>query len=296
MQGIADYEFIRPLGSGNHGQFFLARRPARLPIDVEYVAVKVLGGESTADTFRRATGEMKAFASVQSPYLVPLYDAGQHDRIFYYSMEYLPEGSLAQPAHPLDQTAVLRAMCDVARAAATLHAVGIVHSDIKPSNVLLTTVGAKLSDLGLSQVFTPGVTLTAMGRSRRWSSPIPISCTASHPARTTMCGRSASPAPALAGTVSTATCRRTTDCSRCAGSCQRSRRSLPRSRLASRQSCANALPRLQSGRPPWSWRTGSRPPRSDSRVARARPSRRTRYAAGSPSVGVGRFTCADTGC
>ena len=99
MQGIADYEFLRPLGSGNHGQFFLARRPARLPVDAEYVAVKVLGGESTADTFRRATREMKAFASVRSPYLVTLFDAGQHDGIFYYSMEYLPEGSLAEPAH-----------------------------------------------------------------------------------------------------------------------------------------------------------------------------------------------------
>jgi serine/threonine protein kinase len=163
MQGIADYEFLRPLGSGNHGQFFLARRPARLPIDTEYVAVKVLGGESTADTFRRATREMKAFASVRSPYLVTLYDAGQHDGIFYYSMEYLPEGSLADPAHPLTQAFVVRAVADAARAAAALHSVGIVHRDIKPSNVLLTTVGAKLSDLGLSQVFTPGVTLTGMG-------------------------------------------------------------------------------------------------------------------------------------
>ncbi len=163
MQGIADYEFIRPLGSGNHGQFFLARRPLRLPIDVEYVAVKVLGGESTADTFRRATREMKAFASVRSPHLVTLYDAGQHDGIFYYSMEYLPGGSLAQPAQPLDLAMALRAVGDAARAAAALHAAGIVHRDIKPSNVLLTGIGAKLSDLGLSQVFTPGVTLTGMG-------------------------------------------------------------------------------------------------------------------------------------
>ena len=110
MQGIADYEFIRPLGSGNHGQFFLARRPPRLPVDVEYVAVKVLGGESTADTFRRATREMKAFASVRSPYLVTLYDAGQHDGVFYYSMEYLPAGSLAEPAQPLDPATALRAV------------------------------------------------------------------------------------------------------------------------------------------------------------------------------------------
>jgi serine/threonine protein kinase len=163
MHGIADYEFIRSLGSGNHGQFFLARRPTRLPVDVEYVAVKVLSGESTADTFRRATREMKAFASVRSPYLVSLYDAGQHDGIFYYSMEYLPAGSLAAPAESLDPAMALRAVGDAARAAAALHEAGIVHRDIKPSNVLLTGSGAKLSDLGLSQVFTPGVTITGMG-------------------------------------------------------------------------------------------------------------------------------------
>jgi serine/threonine protein kinase len=163
MQGIADYEFVRSLGSGNHGQFFLARRPLRLPIEVEFVAVKVLGGESTADTFRRATREMKAFASVRSPYLVTLYDAGQHDGVFYYSMEYLPSGTLANPTYGLDQTKTLRAVGDAARAAADLHAAGLVHRDIKPTNVLLTATGAKLSDLGLSQVFTPGVTLTGMG-------------------------------------------------------------------------------------------------------------------------------------
>jgi serine/threonine protein kinase len=163
MQGIADYEFVRPLGWGNHGQFFLARKPQRLPVAAEFVAVKVLSGESSEDTFRRATREMKAFASVQSPYLVMLFDAGQQDGVFYYSMEYLPGGSLAEPAQPLDQARVTRAVGDAARAAAALHAAGIVHRDIKPSNVLLGADGAKLSDLGLSQVFAPGVTLTGMG-------------------------------------------------------------------------------------------------------------------------------------
>src|SRR5258706_12652474 len=102
MQGIADYEFVRPLGAGNHGRFFLAKRPPRLPVDAEHVAVKVLSGESTVDTFRRGTREMKAFAAVRSPFPVTLYDAGQHDGVFYYSMEYLAGGSLAHPPQPLE--------------------------------------------------------------------------------------------------------------------------------------------------------------------------------------------------
>ncbi|GAA3214307.1 hypothetical protein GCM10010532_040690 [Dactylosporangium siamense] len=163
MQGIADYEFVRPLGSGNHGQYFLARRPPRLPVDVEHVAVKVLSAESTEVAFRRAVRELTAFSAVQSPYLVSPYDAGQQDGKFFYSMEYLPAGSLANPATPPKPADAIRAVADAARAAAALHEAGLVHRDIKPGNVLLSSAGGRLSDLGLAQVFTEGVTITGMG-------------------------------------------------------------------------------------------------------------------------------------
>ncbi|MEU4427632.1 protein kinase [Actinoplanes sp. NPDC024001] len=163
MQGIADYDFVRPLGSGNHGQFFLARRPRRLPIDADLVAVKVLAAESTEVAFRRATRELAAYAAVTSPHLVAPIDAGQQDGVFFYSMEYEPAGSLAAPAVPVPPGQGLRAVADAARAAAALHDAGIVHRDIKPGNVLLHGTGGRLSDLGLAQIFTEGVTVTGMG-------------------------------------------------------------------------------------------------------------------------------------
>jgi len=163
VQGIADYDFVRPLGSGNHGQFFLAKRPRRLPVDAEFVAVKVLVAESTEAAFRRATRELAAFAAVASPFLVSPFDAGQQDGVFYYSMGYEPGGSLARPAEPVPVEQALRAVADAARAAGALHRAGIVHRDIKPGNVLVNAAGGRLSDLGLAQVFTEGVTVTGMG-------------------------------------------------------------------------------------------------------------------------------------
>lgn len=163
MDRIADYTFVRSLGEGNHGEFFLARTPQRLPVEDEFVAVKVLASPTSEDTFRRATRELRVFASVRSPYLVTLYDAGQEGGLFYYSMEYFELGSLAAPTRPLERAETLRAVAHAARAAHALHEAGVVHRDIKPANIMLHEGGAKLSDLGLVQVLSPGQTVTGMG-------------------------------------------------------------------------------------------------------------------------------------
>jgi serine/threonine protein kinase len=161
--GIADYRFVRMLGAGNNGVFYLATCPERLHVAADFVAVKVLSGSNSQDTFRRATRELAAFAKVSSPYLVILYDAGQQGDDLYYSMEYLSAGSLADPAEPVTPRHAMAAVADAARAAHALHEAGIAHNDIKPGNVLLQDSGGKLSDLGLSQVLQPGLTITGLG-------------------------------------------------------------------------------------------------------------------------------------
>ncbi len=92
-----------------------------------------------------------------------LYDAGQQGDDLYYSMEYLPAGSLADAMGSIPPGQVLAAVADAARAANALHESGIAHNDIKPGNVMLHDGHAKLSDLGLSQLLAPGLTITGLG-------------------------------------------------------------------------------------------------------------------------------------
>ena len=157
---IADYEVVAPLAEGGHGRFFLAVPPPRLGLAIDRVVVKVVtGGDDTA--FRRFTRELKLFARVSHPHLVELFDAGQHNDTFFYSMEWCSGGSLAD-ATRLERGAERGAVADAARAAHALHEAGIAHRDIRPSNILLRADGsAVLSDLGLAQIGAGSVTSMA---------------------------------------------------------------------------------------------------------------------------------------
>ncbi|MBZ2194722.1 serine/threonine-protein kinase [Occultella gossypii] len=158
---LADFEVVRSIGDGNHGQFFLARPPARLGIADEYVAVKVFAGQVTEDAYRRGARELRAFAAVDSPYLATVYDAVLDDR-FFYAMEYFPLGSLASPERPLERDRLLTVLEHAALAIDALHEAGLAHGDVKPANVMITETGGKVSDLGLARVFAAGAALTGM--------------------------------------------------------------------------------------------------------------------------------------
>jgi serine/threonine protein kinase len=162
MQAIADYQFVRRLGDSNYGENYLARAPARLGISAEYVVVKVIEGPSSEDAFRRATRELKHFSLARSDKLVRLYDAGRQGGAFFYAMEYLSGGTLAEPVKHLGRGESIQAVADAALAAHALHEVGIAHRDIKPANIMLHVGGAKLSDLGLSQLLSPGLVFTGL--------------------------------------------------------------------------------------------------------------------------------------
>ncbi len=164
MRQIADYDIIQQLGEGSQGQFWLAKTPARLETDAPVVALKTLPHAATDEDFARLAEHLRLYASINSKNLVQLFDLGQQGNLIYMAGEYLEAGSLAQPARPLSRIDVLRSLADASRGAHDLHEAGIPHRSIRPGNILLGTEQAKLGDVGLSQLLSPGLTITGAGK------------------------------------------------------------------------------------------------------------------------------------
>src|SRR4051794_26490716 len=124
------------------------------------VALKLLGPRVAADDqFReRFRREAKAAASVHHPNVVPVYDAGEEDGLLYVTMRYVEGVDLArlitaEGRLPLDRA--VRLVAQVAGALDAAHALGVLHRDVKPANVLIEGEGeaeqALLTDFGLTK-------------------------------------------------------------------------------------------------------------------------------------------------
>jgi len=129
------------------------------------VAVKFLLPEMAArdDIRRRFEAEACAAASLSDPHAVAVYDTGEHDGQPYIVMERLPGETLADriAAGRLDPDWVRQVAAEVLGALAAAHAVGLVHRDVKPGNILITEEGhAKIADFGIAK------TLEGPGESR----------------------------------------------------------------------------------------------------------------------------------
>jgi non-specific serine/threonine protein kinase/serine/threonine-protein kinase len=120
------------------------------------VAVKLLHAEMAArpDVRRRFEAEARAAAGLAHPNVVAVFDTGEHAGVPYIVMERLPGETLADllAAGRLAPERVKAVADDVLAALEVAHSAGIVHRDVKPSNILITADGdAKVADFGIAK-------------------------------------------------------------------------------------------------------------------------------------------------
>src|SRR3954471_11652389 len=149
---LGAYVITARLGRGGMAVVYLAHHEA---LDRQ-VAIKVLW-PSLADTpgfaerFRR---EARAASRLRHPNILTVYDFGTQDGITYMVTELLPGGSLAERvARPVSLDQALRVLKGIGAALDIAHAAGLVHRDVKPSNILFTSDDEPvLADFGIARL------------------------------------------------------------------------------------------------------------------------------------------------
>jgi hypothetical protein len=158
---LGRYRPVRPLGSGGSGSVWLAR-DERSGLDV---ALKIVPREGKAAA--RAEREALAARRLRHERCVRAYDVGHDASHVYIAYEYVPGRTAREAlrAGALRDEDIVELAAQILDALAHAHRLGIVHRDVKPSNVLLEDgepVSARLLDFGLAQ-FDGADTLTAVG-------------------------------------------------------------------------------------------------------------------------------------
>src|SRR5438034_4279414 len=189
---FGDYEILGELARGGMGVVYRARQVSLNRL----VALKmIVAGElATPAQVRRFRVEAEAAARLDHANIVPIYEVGEHQGQHFYSMKLIEGGSLAanveprglpdsalpvsnppEPAHaetPFEHAAAWKVARDLIRARVTLlakvacalhyaHQRGVLHRDLKPTNVLVDGQGEPyITDFGLAKLFEEDSTLT----------------------------------------------------------------------------------------------------------------------------------------
>ena len=157
-QQLGQYRLKQRLGAGGMGEVFLAEHlMLRRPCAIKLIRPSQAGDRLTLQRFER---EVRSMATLTHPNTVEVYDYGHaEDGTFYYVMEYLPGRnleSLVSRFGPLPAARAVHFLRQVCGALREAHGIGLLHRDVKPSNVLACQRGdvcdvAKLLDFGLVQ-------------------------------------------------------------------------------------------------------------------------------------------------
>jgi len=162
---IRGQRFIRSIASGSISNVFLAESERAGALVVLKVLRKVPDHEEGHGTFDRFLQEYEVVAKVDHPNVVRIYDLGIADDHAYIAMEYFPAGDLRQRMRQkIGATQAVEYLRQMGAALQAIHAVGVLHRDLKPGNVMLRNDGSlALIDFGLAKQLKLDMEITATG-------------------------------------------------------------------------------------------------------------------------------------
>jgi len=150
---LGPYEIVALIGSGGMGEVYKAR-DSRLGREV---AIKLLhtGKLASPDRTARFMQEARAASALNHPHIITIHDIGSEGGADFLVMEYVKGRPLDQliPRNGMPVREVLRLCGQVADALSKAHSAGIIHRDVKPSNLMITDDGqVKVLDFGLAKL------------------------------------------------------------------------------------------------------------------------------------------------
>ncbi|MEU7282836.1 serine/threonine-protein kinase [Streptomyces sp. NPDC045431] len=160
---IGPYRLLGRLGAGGMGRVYLARSEGGRTVAVKVVHPHFALDEEFRARFRR---EVEAARRVGARWTAPVLDADPEAPVPWVATAYVAGPSLARAVTehgPLPPHTVRALGSGLAEALEAVHGLGLVHRDVKPSNVLLTVEGPRLIDFGIARATDGTASLTSTG-------------------------------------------------------------------------------------------------------------------------------------
>lgn len=160
---IGAYRLLGRLGAGGMGRVYLGRSAGGRTVAVKIVHPHFAADEEFRARFRR---EVEAARRVGGEWTAPVLDADPEAAVPWVATGYVAGPSLdrAVAGHgPLPEASVRAVGAGLARALVAVHGLGLVHRDVKPSNVMLTLDGPRLIDFGIARATDGTASLTSTG-------------------------------------------------------------------------------------------------------------------------------------